>query len=140
MPLPATKTVYLDQETNLNRSLTYVYFDKKTELGKLFLCLASEKGNWYGEKWHLAPGVAFLLFEDDNDRERFDEFVLVRLPELLVRYTKTLAENGLNNSVKMESYYQFGWSKANEIKARYLYNAYKGLENVALEKLIPKIN
>lgn len=79
IPFPLTHSVYKDEMCNTELSVTYVYFIMQSIPGKLFKCLACAEHNWYCEKWHLRPGVAFLVFEDENDKKRFDRFVWERL-------------------------------------------------------------
>jgi hypothetical protein len=67
-----------------------------------------------------APGVAFLWFEDESDRQRFNQFVREHLCATDVKYKKALEANGVTYSNTTEEYYRSGWTKAEEIKARHL--------------------
>lgn len=126
IPLPSTKTIYASKYSELEKSLTYLYFDYSTIQGKLFRCLAQGKDNWYGEPWNRTVGCSFLVFDNNEDRLEFDKLVKENLPELLSTYPEALKAKGYKRNSETEDYYQFGWSKGNEIKAHYLYDKYLG--------------
>jgi len=139
IPFPATDTVYLGGYHELESSLTYLYFDLSTVMGKLFNCFAVTEHNWYNERWDMRPGVAFLVFEDATDQKEFNEFALCRLHDVLDEYNAALADKGYVNTTEMQEYFCFGWSKANEIKARCMYEKYRGLSFRSLADYLPTI-
>ena len=137
IPFPATNTVYLDGRHELARSLTYLYFDISTVLGKLYVCLANTDQNWYGQNLDMTPSVAFLQFEDDSDREAFDKYVEEHLPDVLLEYCNALTAKGYIYTQETKEYFIFGWSKANEIKSKYLYEKYRGIECIEMVDFLP---
>lgn len=139
VPMPDTNTVYLDGRHELERSLTYLYFDYSTILGKLFVCLANSEKNWYAQNWGMQPGVAFLQFQDASDRMAFNEYVENYLPDILAEYNEALAAKGYVHSQETLEYFVFGWSKANEIKSRYIYDNYRGNAHGDIASYIPRL-
>lgn len=137
IPLPKTDTISIGDCFEPNRSLTYVYLSGDTVQGKLFNCFASCDENWYNEKWNLRPGVAFLWFEDESDRQSFNRFVIRYLYTTYAKYKKDLKANGVTCSYTTEEYYRSGWIKADEIKARNLYEQYKGISVTPLVNQLP---
>lgn len=137
IPFPATDTVYMGRCHELEASMTYLYFDLSTVMGKLFTCFATTEHNWYNEKWHMIPGVAFLVFEDATDRKEFNEFVLGHLPGVLNDYNKALAKKGYVHTNETQEYFCFGWSKANEIKSWYMFEQYRGTSHKSLAEYLP---
>ncbi|MEA4898706.1 MAG: ATP-binding protein [Christensenellaceae bacterium] len=137
IPFPATSTVYLNRRHELDRSLTYLYFDNSTILGKLYVCLANTDRNWYGQNWDMRSGVAFLQFDDASDREAFDVYVEEHLPDVLVEYRNALTAKGYIHTQETQEYFIFGWSKANEIKSKYLYEKYRGIECMDMVDFLP---
>lgn len=125
IPLPDNDTIYLDDSPNIDNSLTYLFFDKSTVLGKLFLSLSKGENNWYGQNYNLSPRVSILLFEDASDRDNFEKFAKDKLPEVIEDYKKALSEKGYEDSKENREYFAFGHSKANDIKSHYLYNLYR---------------
>ena len=137
IPFPKTDTISIGDCFEPNRSLTYVYLSGDTVHGKLFNCFASCDENWYNEKWDLRPGVAFLWFEDESDRQSFNRFVIRYLYTTYAKYKKALKANGVTCSYTTEEYYRSGWIKADEIKARNLYEQYKGISVTPLVNQLP---
>lgn len=137
IPFPKTDTISIGDCFEPNRSLTYVYLSGDTVHGKLFNCFASCDENWYNEKWDLRPGVAFLWFEDESDRQSFNRFVRGYLCTTYAKYKKALKANGVTCSHTTEEYYHSGWIKADEIKARNLYEQYKGISVTPLVNQLP---
>lgn len=125
IPFPETDTVYKNGNTFLNESLTYLYFNESQISGKLFNCFAKAEKNWYCEKWDLEPGVGFLQFVDNSDIEEFNRFVDLNMDTLLLEYSEALKKKGYSNIPAQQEYFNDGWSKANMIKARYIYEEYK---------------
>lgn len=121
IPLPNTNTIQLTPYYDEDNSLTYLYFDRSTVGGKLFYCLAMIDNNWYGEKLRNGIGKAFLLFDDDQQRQQFEQFARSRLPNLLEKYKKALDQKGYIETSSTNEYFAGGWSKANEIKSFYIY-------------------
>ena len=121
IPFPDTNTVQLTPYYDGDNSLTYLYFDRSTVTGKLFHCLAVAENNWYGEKLCCGIGKAFLLFDDNQQRQQFEQFVRNRLPRLLEQYKEALEQKGYTDTNLTHEYFIGGWSKANEIKAYYIY-------------------
>jgi hypothetical protein len=135
IPIPESYTVYLDDIHNLNRSLSYLYFDDSNILGKLFKCLANNSKNWYGRIWCITPKDVILKFSDTYERDRFNEYVRESLPDILDEYNQIL--NEINFSIQelndlKDSYL----SRGNEIKTRYLYGKYKGDTTINLRNLV----
>lgn len=126
IPFPNSDTVYLDRHHNLERSLTYQYFNYSTIKGKLFRNLVFAENRWYGSEWYLCPGCVFLEFQDESDKVLFDEFVRVHLETLLGDYQEALNAKGYIKSRDTNEYFIPGWSKGNEIKARHLYERFRG--------------
>lgn len=126
IPFPETDSVYIGDRHEIKRSLTYLYYDLSTIIGKLFACLAQNSQNWYSENWKYNPGVAFLVFSDKLEQEAFNTFTDEHLGELLDDYNAALKDKGYSQSAETAEYYQFGWSKANEIKSWYLYDQFRG--------------
>lgn len=137
IPFPSTDSVYIGGFHELEGSLTYVYFDLSAVMGKLFLCFAKVEHNWYNEKWRRNPGVAFLVFDSDEDHKAFNAFAYEHLDDVLKEYQSALAEKGYHETQKTAEYYYFGWSKANEIKSQYLYDQYRGLSYRRLVEYLP---
>lgn len=139
IPFPATSTVYLRGYHDLESSLTYLYYDMSSVMGKLFNCFSVAEHNWYNEKWDMQPGVAFLVFRDETDRKEFDKFARCHLRKILEEYNQALSDKGYENTTDTQEYYFFGWSKANEIKARYMYEQYRGISSRSLKDYLPTI-
>jgi len=137
IPFPATETVYLGRYHELESSLTYLYFDLSTVMGKLFTCFSTTEHNWYNEKWDMRPGVAFLVFEDATDRKCFNEFVLHNLKSVLDEYKQALSDKEYEDTVEMHEYFCSGWSKGNEIKALYMFEQYRGIFYRSLADYLP---
>ncbi|MCR5783581.1 MAG: ATP-binding protein [Clostridia bacterium] len=137
IPFPHSHTVSLDKYTTENESLTYVFFNYETISGKLFNCFAKTADNWYGEKWYLSPGIAFLWFEDNADQKMFDEYVKDHLYDIQQDYQNALMEKGLDRTNCPVDYFIGGWSKANEIKSWHLYEQYKGIRGTPLVDKLP---
>lgn len=137
IPFPDTNTIYQPRSHDLKKSLTYLYFDLSTIKGKLFNCLAVTKNNWYNEKWDLIVGVAFLQFKNIEEKEDFDDYVLCNLDTVLEEYEQAIKKKKYPQTKGTESYYQFGYSKANEIKARFLYDKYRGGEDKVIDQYLP---
>lgn len=138
IPFPATDSVYVGRYHELESSLTYLYFDLSTVMGKLYTCFATTENNWYGQKWDMRPGVGFLVFEDASDRESFNKFTMCHLQSVLDEYNRALSEKGYVESTESQEYFYFGWSKANEIKALYMYEQYRGVSSRKLADYLPK--
>ena len=51
IPFPKSNTVYRNNLTSQEPSLTYLYFNMDSIAGKLFNCFACVRNNWYNEKW-----------------------------------------------------------------------------------------
>ena len=139
VPMPDTNTIYLDGRHELERSLTYLYFDHSTILGKLFACLASSENNWYAQNWDMQPGVAFLQFQDVSDRMAFNEYAGSCLPTVMAEYNAALSTKGYIHTQETLEYFVFGWSKANEIKSRYIYDNYRGNAHGDIASYIPRL-
>jgi hypothetical protein len=139
IPFPKTDTISIGDRFEPTLSLTYIYLSGDTVHGKLFNCFACCDENWYNEKWDLRPGVAFLWFEDESDRQRFNQFVREHLCATDVKYKKALEANGVTYSYTTEEYYRSGWTKADEIKARHLYEQYRGISVTPLVNQLPQL-
>ena len=138
IPLPHTHTIE-NAPYESEGSLTYAYLKKDTIEGKLFNCFAVAENNWYGEKWRLKPGVGFLIFEDEADKEQFDKFAKEKLPTLEQEYYAILSQKHYVGKEENKEYFSQGWSKGNEIKAQHLYEQFKGIENRPLIEKIPDL-
>lgn len=139
IPFPQTHTVYRNNLLGQDPSLTYVYLNMNSIPGKLFSCFACAENNWYGEKWDLLPGVAFLLFRDESEQRQFDAFVWGKLQEIEDEYAEALAQKQYVRNASTESYFTGGWSKANEIKAWHLYEQFKGRAGLSLFDKLPDV-
>ena len=138
IPFPQSDTVPSGRSLTRGASLTYVYFNTETILGKLFLCLSYSDNHWYGERWNKLPGVAFLVFHNETEKKRFDKFVLENLRSTQQEYEKALKEKGLTQGLCPDEYFADGWSKANEIKAWHLYEQYRGIGELSLADKLPE--
>lgn len=139
IPFPQTNTVYWDSGIIQDHSLTYVYLTMDSIPGKLYNCFACVKNNWYGKKWDLRPGAAFLLFRDDTEQEEFNAFVLEQLQVIEYEYAKALEKKGYVSDSTTEDYFIHGWSKANEIKSWHLYEQFKGIDGISLLDKLPNV-
>lgn len=137
VPFPQTHTVYRNNLLGQDLSLTYVYLNLNSIPGKLFNCFACAKNNWYGEKWDLLPGVAFLLFQDESEQRQFDAFVWGILQKIEDEYAEALKQKQYVRTASTEDYFTDGWSKANEIKAWHLYEQFKGCGRLSLLDKLP---
>lgn len=137
IPFPSSHTVYMKNSYDRNKNLTYVYLNMESVPGKLFKCFACANKNWYGQKWNLAPGVAFLLFEDNSDKEQFDAFVRGRFQVIEQEYAKALKTKNIIRTVDTEEYFIGGWSKGSEIKAWHLFEQYRGINGSQLLDKLP---
>lgn len=139
IPFPATDTVYMGRYNELDSSMTYLFFDLSTVMGKLFTCFATTEHNWYNEKWDMRPGVAFLVFEDAAERKEFNRFVLQNLKSVLDEYRQALSDKGYKDMGEMHEYFCPGWSKGNEIKALYMFERYRSVSYRSLADYLPDI-
>ena len=139
IPFPQTHTVYQNEIIAQDPSLTYLHLNKNSVSGKLFNCFACIENNWYGEKWNLCPGIAFLIFQDEVEQKRFDIYVGEKLREVEEKYVEALNKKHYIRTPSTEDYFTGGWSKANEIKAWYLYEQYMGLTDNKLIDKLPKL-
>lgn len=137
IPFPKTDTIYIDDILAREPSLTYVYFNMDSVLGKLFNCFAMTENNWYCEKWDLRPGVAFLVFSDSSDKTRFDDFVMEQLTTIENDYSNALEQKKYIRTIDTEEFFIGGWSKANEIKSWYLFEQYQGIHGSTLAEKLP---
>ena len=142
IPLPDTSTVSMDKYDIDAQSLIYNYFTSDSISGKLFNCFACTKNNWYFAKWNNNRTKhrvdSFLVFPDKEDKKQFDEFVKEHLQEIEEEYAEALRKKKYSKGPSTEEYYIGGYSKANEIKARQLYERYKGISGSSiLDKLPP---
>lgn len=129
VPIPESGTINLGERYDMKTSLTYQFFDFSTILGKLFLCLAGKETPWYLRKWGLSPGVGFLRFADSPDREAFETFAKEHLSQTVAEYNDALAKKGIVRTAETEDLFRSGWSKANDTKAWFLFERYRGLSN-----------
>lgn len=139
IPFPQTNTVYRNNLLGQGPSLAYAYLNMDGIPGKLFNCFARAKNNWYGEKWYLHPGVAFLLFQDESEQRQFKAFAWRKLQEIADEYATALEQKQYVRTASTEEYFISGWSKANEIKAWHLYEQFKGVITSNLIDKIPNI-
>ena len=139
IPFPQTHTVYRNNLLGQDPSLTYIYLNMNSIPGKLFNCFAYAEKNWYGEKWDLLPGVAFLLFRDESEQRQFDAFVWGKLKEIEDEYDEALRKKRYVRTASTESYFTDGWSKASEIKAWHLYEQFKGRAGLSLLDKLPDV-
>jgi len=124
IPVPSSDTVYISGHHELEKSLTYLYFDTSTVRGKLYQCLLT---NWYLSDSYEYSKDSYIVFKDELERNNFNVFVYKELPELLPEYLNLLNRKGYDeNSQKDLEYFYFGWSKSNEIKAKYLADKFFG--------------
>lgn len=137
IPFPDTHTVYTDELLAKDPSVTYVYLSLDTISGKLFMNFACIEHNWYSEKWHLQPGVGFLVFKDESQKTMFDVFVKNHLQEIEDDYTMVLKEKQYVQCPASDEYFRGGWSKANEIKSWHLYEQFMGLSGSRLADKLP---
>lgn len=137
IPFPKTHTVSIGNRFEPAYSLTYIYLSGDTIHGKLFNCFALIEKNWYYEKWDLRPGVAFLWFNDDFDRQQFECFVRDNLPTIDAEYKAALNTKGYTPSYQTDTFYSSGWTKADEIKAWHLYEQYRGIDGSSLVEKLP---
>lgn len=134
IPFPDTHSIYINGSHELEKSLTYLYFNKSSVSGKLYLSLTEE---WYSNMSTIKPGHSFLYFNDDSEQKAFDKFVKEQLPVVLNNYTKALKDKKIQNTPETQEYFYYGWSKANEIKSWYLYNLFLGTNTRNLEDYLP---
>ena len=139
IPFPKTNTVYRNNLTSQEPSLTYLYFNMDSIAGKLFNCFACVKNNWYNEKWDVRSGVAFLTFQDKAEQRQFEEFVWGELQAIEVEYTDALTQRQYIRIPSTEDYFIGGWSKANEIKSWHLYEQFMGLTGSSLIEKLPEM-
>lgn len=140
IPFPDSHTITIGSPSifeNVQKGLTYVYQDLSTVSGKMFHCLCTAENNWYGEKWWRNTGREFLLFDDPVDRKRFDEYARSYLDQVRQEYNEALTKKGYVDNDKYHEYFVGGWSKANEIKAWFLYEHYRGTAYRDIEDYIP---
>lgn len=134
IPFPKTKSIYLGSSHNIENSLTYLYFNTSTVLGKLYLAL---KEDWYSDMGTIHPGFAFLVFNDKSQQNEFNDFVRDNLSEVLINYEKALSDKNISENLKTQEYFYYGWSKANEIKSHYMYNKFFNINDTPLIEYIP---
>lgn len=137
IPFPSSYTVYMRNSYDRNKALTYVYLNMESVPGKLFKCFACANKNWYGQKWNLGSGVAFLLFEDNSDKEQFDVFVQEQLQMIEQEYAEALKIKNIIRTHDTEEYFIGGWSKGSEIKAWHLFEQYRGINGSQLLDKLP---
>ena len=124
IPVPSSDTVYITGHRELEKSLTYLYFDTSTVRGKLYQCLLS---NWYLSDSYEYSKESYIVFKDEFERNNFNVFVYNELPEVLLKYPNLLKGKGYHeNSQNDLEYFHYGWSKGNEIKAKYLADKFFG--------------
>jgi len=133
IPIPESQTVNLSEQRETSTSLTYQFFDFSTILGKLFFCLALQEDPWYSSKWSLSPGAGFLRFEDASDRIAFEAFAREHLNQTVTEYNDALTQKKISRTAETESLFRSGWSKANDIKAWFLFEKYR---NISYEPII----
>ena len=122
MPIPSSGFVYIDKYHDVKRSLAYLYFDLLTIRGRLYKCLLSD---WYSSESVGYSKRSYIVFNDELERKRFDDFAEQKLPQLLIDYPKVLSEMGYHEGSHEDAeYFYFGWSKGNEIKSRYLFDLF----------------
>lgn len=139
IPFPKSNTVYRNNLTSQEPSLTYLYFNMDSIAGKLFNCFACVRNNWYNEKWDVRPGVAFLTFQDKAEQRQFEEFVWGELQAIEAEYTDALTQRQYIRIPSTEDYFIGGWSKANEIKSWHLYEQFMGLTGSSLIEKLPEM-
>lgn len=138
IPYPMSNLVCVNKMNPEGPALSYLYLNMDSIPGKLFDCFACAKNNWYYQKWDLLPGVAFLVFQDKAEQKQFDEFVLEQLPIIEVEYIEALQQKQYVYDDSTAEYFVGGWSKANEIKSRYLYEKFKGIKGKSLFDRLPR--
>ena len=139
IPLPQVHTVYQNEISAIDPSLTYLFFDLNSISGKLFNCFARAEDNWYCEKWDLRPGVGFLIFWSKSEQKIFDAFVKDNLKKIDDDYMEALKKKGYVHNSNTEEFFIGGWSKANEIKSWHLYEKFMDLPGTSLIDKIPDI-
>lgn len=139
IPFPKSNTVYRNNLTSQEPSLTYLYFNMDSIAGKLFNCFACVRNNWYNEKWDVRPGVAFLTFQDKAEQQQFEAFVWGELQAIEAEYTDALTQRQYIRIHSTEDYFIGGWSKANEIKSWHLYEQFMGLTGSSLIEKLPEM-
>lgn len=139
IPFPKSNTVYRNNLTSQEPSLTYLYFNMDSIAGKLFNCFACVRNNWYNEKWDVRPGVAFLTFQDKAEQQQFEAFVWGELQAIEAEYTDALTQRQYIRIPSTEDYFIGGWSKANEIKSWHLYEQFMGLTGSSLIEKLPEM-
>ena len=134
IPFPNTQSIYMDHSHELEKSITYLYFNKSTILGKLYLALTND---WYSDMGTIYPGSSFLVFDDNSQQNEFDGFVKQHLHSVLNGYDKALSDKNIISTPETQEYFYYGWSKANEIKSHYLYNKFLNISDKPLIDYVP---
>lgn len=138
IPFPDSETIYLHNHNDLDNSISYQYFDYSTIKGALFLCLSNSGENtWYASSWDYIPGEAFLQFINATERKSFNEYLIEKLSNTIEEYNNALVMKGYKRSSNNDEYFISGWSKANNIKASYLYDQFTGRTTRKLIDYIP---
>lgn len=140
IPFPNSDTIYLGYHSDLGNSLTYQYYDYSTVTGALMYCLSKDESNfWYGEPMRYVRREAFLEFRNETERQAFNAFVMKHLDEVLQLYMQALEEKGYQRTQSTMEYYYNGWSKANQIKAWYLFDLFHNITHGNISQYLPSL-